>query len=364
MQTFIILILIFIIVALLFFNKNKEKNDLNKFKEDIFKNLQILDDRFSKQLSNKNIESSNLFKNTTDTLDKKISNQNIEQLNILKNSISELENKLRVQSQTTDTHVKEIITRVSYLDNIKEQMSTLNSSVNNLETVLNDKKARGTFGELRLSQIFNSVFGKNNNIYEEQYMLSNSKRVDFILHAPYPIGDLPIDSKFPLENFINLSEATDENMKNNYSKLFKQDIKKHIDTIAEKYIIEEETSTQAIMFIPAESIFSEIHSNHNDLIQYSYDKKVWLTSPTTIMAILNLVLIVLKDIKRNESYDIMHAEILKLKQEFDRFETRWTNLSKHLDTVYKDTKEIDVTSKKLIKRFDDIEKVNINKEED
>ncbi len=281
----------------------------------------------------------------------------------MKNSISELENKLRVQSQTTDTHVKEIITRVSHLDNIKEQMSTLNSSVNNLETVLNDKKARGTFGELRLSQIFNSVFGKNDNIYEEQFMLSNSKRVDFILHAPYPIGDLPIDSKFPLENFINMTEAEDDTNKNNYSKLFKQDIKKHIDTIAEKYIIEEETSTQAIMFIPAESIFAEIHANHNDLIQYSYDKKVWLTSPTTIMAILNLVLIVLKDIKRNESYDIMHAEILKLKQEFDRFETRWTNLSKHLDTVYKDTKEIDVTSKKLIKRFDDIEKVNINKEE-
>ncbi len=363
MQTFIILLLIIVIIILLFFNKNNKTSDLDKFKEDIFKNLQILDDRFAKQLSNKNIESSNLFKNTTDTLDKKISNQNIEQLNILKNSISELENKLRVQSQTTDTHVKEIITRVSHLDNIKEQMSTLNSSVNNLETVLNDKKARGTFGELRLSQIFNSVFGKNDNIYEEQFMLSNSKRVDFILHAPYPIGDLPIDSKFPLENFINMTEAEDDTNKNNYSKLFKQDIKKHIDTIAEKYIIEEETSTQAIMFIPSESIFAEIHANHNDLIQYSYDKKVWLTSPTTIMAILNLVLIVLKDIKRNESYDIMYAEILKLKQEFDRFETRWTNLSKHLDTVYKDTKEIDVTSKKLIKRFDDIEKVNINKEE-
>lgn len=366
MQILTLIILIIILIFLLFNQKkDKENEQVNKLKEEVFKNFKVLDERISTQLSNKNIESSSLLKNTTDSLDKKLSNQNIEQLNIFKNTIDDLENKLRIQSQTTDEHVKEIITRVSHLDNIKDQMNVLNGSVTNLESILSDKKARGTFGEIRLSQIFSAVFGESNSeLYEEQYMLSNSKRVDFIIHAPYPIGDLPIDSKFPLESYLNIQNASNETEFKDANKQFKIDIKKHIDTIADKYIIENETSSQAMMFIPAESIFAEINANHDDLIQYSYNKKVWISSPTTIMAILNLLLVVLKDIKRNESYDIMQKELSKLKLEFERFENRWSNLSKHLDTVYKDTKDMDVTSQKLIKRFDDIEKVNIIKKED
>ncbi|MFV0288121.1 MAG: DNA recombination protein RmuC [Mycoplasmatales bacterium] len=378
----ILIIIIFIFLLYLIKNlvnkNNNAQTEITTLKEDFNKTIGLLNNNINQstnsinqQLSQRNIEVGNTYKNISDTLDKKIANQtnildgkltsqNNNQLNTLKYTVNELETKLKQQAELTNKQVKEVIERVSSLDNIKSQMSDLNINITNLEKILNDKKLRGTFGELRLLSIFEAIFGENKTeIYEEQYLLSNGKRVDFILKAPYPIGNLPIDSKFPLENYVNITKAnTDEALKE-ARKNFKQDIKKHINDIATKYILENETSTQAMMFIPAEAIFAYLYANEEEIIQYSYEKKVWITSPTTIIAILNLLQVVLKDVKRNESYDLMYSEILKLKKEFERYETRWNNLYKHLETVVKDVKEVDVTSKKISKKFDDIENVNL-----
>lgn len=378
----ILIIIIFIFLLYLIKNlvnkNNNAQTEITTLKEDFNKTIGLLNNNINQstnsinqQLSQRNIEVGNTYKNISDTLDKKIANQtnildgkltsqNNNQLNTLKYTVNELETKLKQQAELTNKQVKEVIERVSSLDNIKSQMSDLNINITNLEKILNDKKLRGTFGELRLLSIFEAIFGENKTeIYEEQYLLSNGKRVDFILKAPYPIGNLPIDSKFPLENYVNITKAnTDEALKE-ARKNFKQDIKKHINDIATKYILENETSTQAMMFIPAEAIFAYLYANEEEIIQYSYEKKVWITSPTTIIAILNLLQVVLKDVKRNESYDLMYSEILKLKKEFERYETRWSNLSKHLETVVKDAKEVGVTSTKISKKFDDIENVNL-----
>ena len=366
LQILIIIILVFLVFFLMRTknkSKNTKNNENNKIKKEIDESLNSLNHNIVNQLSSKNIETANVFKNVTDTLDKKMSNQNIEQINVLRNTISSMESKIQKQNSDSEKYIKEIITRISHLDNIKEQMFDLNTNITTLEKVLNDKKARGTFGEIRLKQIFEATFGPEKKaIYEEQYTLSNGKRVDFILHGPYPLGNLPIDSKFPLENYQNIINAENETDLKVYKRNFKNDIKKHINDIANKYIIENETATQAIMFIPAESIFAHIHAFDEDIVQYSYEKRVWITSPSTFMAILNLILIIIKDMKRNDSYEEIFEEINKLKVEFNRYDTRWQSLNKSIEKLYKDTGDVNITAGKIIKKFDDIEQVNLKKE--
>lgn len=361
----ILIILILIITVILFtiikknnYQRTLEGQNIIELKKEIQKTMDIV----NKNNIYKTMEINNNVKNTTDSIDKKISNQNKIQLDFLTGAMNTLENSLNKSNIMTEQHIKEIITKVTQLDNIKEQINILNENVYSLEKVLNDKKARGTFGELRLSQILEAIFGLNaKKIYEEQYLLPNSKRVDFILHAPYPIGDLCIDSKFPLENYLNIMKAENESDLKIAQRNFKVDLKKHINTIQEKYIIPGVTSSQAIMFIPSETIFAHIYSEHEDIVNYSYQKKIWMASPTTIMSILNLVQIVLKDIKQQANYEEFIKELQKLKAEFERFQTRWDNLDKHMETINKDRKDLSITTEKILKKFKSIEEVNVKK---
>ncbi len=337
---------------------DQKMNTNNQMSSSAIKNVVEMID---KKMSLTNDDSRKSFATVADSLDQKMSNRNVEAMVSMKQTVSELETKLNTQNLDSKKNVQEIIERIVKLDAAQQQIKGLDTSINNLERVLNDKKARGTFGEIRLIQIFSSVFGENNNkIYEEQFLLPNGKQVDFMLHAPEPIGDLGIDSKFPLENYNNIVNAENKEKTAEYRKMFARDIKKHIDDISSKYIISGITSDQAMMFIPSESIFAEINAYHEDVVLYSYEKKVWITSPTTLMAILNLLIVVMKDLKRGEYSKQIHESLLDLKEEFDRYLIRWENLSKHIDTVTKDVKEIHNTSKKISKRFDAIEQVEIS----
>lgn len=145
---------------------------------------------------------------------------------------------------------------------------------------------------------------------------------------------------------------------------FKRDVKKHIDDIHNKYIIPNETTNQAIMFIPAEAVFAEINAYHNDLLEYSQRKQVWMTSPTTLMSMLTTVQVILRNMERDKYSAIIHDELNKLGEEFNRYRIRWDNLSKHIDTVSKDVKEIHVTTNKITKEFDKISTVNIKKDKE
>lgn len=356
----ILIVIIAGIILLKFGNVMRKNNDqeekIKELKGELSELMNSVNNQLSQQISNKNIETSNLLKNTTDSLDKKIVNQNLQQMNVFKNTLETLDRKLQEQNNSTNHQVKEIVERVSKLDAFANEVAGLNTNIANLEQVLNDKKARGTFGEIRLLHILNAVFGENQkNIFEEQYSLSSGNRVDFILHAPYPLGDISIDSKFPLENFQKIGEAQSDYDLVHARRNFTQDLKKHINDIANKYIIDGETASQAIMFLPAEAIFAEINAYHPQIVSYSYEKKVWITSPTTLMATLNLLLVVLKDAKKNSASEQIHNELLKLKVEFDRHTTRWENLGKHIDTVNKDLKDINISAQKIQKRFEQIE---------
>jgi DNA recombination protein RmuC len=271
-----------------------------------------------------------------------------------------MNDKLDKSMKSSNDTFEKIIERLSRIDQAQKQMEQIGNSVISLKEILSDKKSRGAMGEIQLYQIAYSVFGENKGIYQKQYKMSNGTIVDMVLFMPPPSGTICVDSKFPLENYRRAYDETitEENRAQAFSQ-FKKDIKKHIDDIAKKYIIEGETSDQAIMFIPAESVFSEIHANHPDVLEYSYKNKVWITSPTTLMAMLTTVEVVLSNIERSKYADIIQDEIKKLSKEFERYSQRWSKLSQHIETVQKDVKEIHITTDKIADRFNQINNVEI-----
>lgn len=271
-----------------------------------------------------------------------------------------LENLSEGFKKTTETF-NNVIERLAKIDEAQRKIDSLSTNVISLQDILTDKKSRGIFGEVQLHQILSAVFGDyNEQIYKLQYTLSNGMIADAVLFIPQPTGMICIDSKFPLENFRRMTDRSlDENQRKRSVELFKRDIRKHIDDIASKYIIPGETSSQAIMFLPAEAIFAELHAYHFDLVDYSWKNRVSIVSPSTFLALLNTTQTVLNDMKRKEYADIIQREIIKLSEDFKRYRIRWDNLSKHIDTVQKDVKEIHASTEKITKSFDKISNVEI-----
>ena len=258
-----------------------------------------------------------------------------------------------------------VIERLAKIDEAQKKIENLSSEVVSLQDVLMDKKTRGIFGEVQLNQILNSVFGEGmDRVAKIQATLSNGKIVDALLDLPEPMGLIPVDSKFPLENYKKMVDRSlGESERKIATRDFKANIKKHIDDIAGKYLTPEETSDQAVMFIPAEAIFAEIHAYHPDLIEYSQNQKVWMASPTTFMATLTTIQSILVNVERNKYMNIMHEEINKLGLEFGRYQDRWNDLSKHINTVTKDVEKIHITSDKISKRFQDIMAVDLQEKD-
>lgn len=260
----------------------------------------------------------------------------------------------------------DVMERLALIDAAQRQIRELSHNVMSLQDVLTDKKSRGVFGEVQLKQILQNIFGeKNSELYQEQFKLSTGAIVDAILFLPQPIGNLSIDSKFPLENYEKMFDSDLSDIaRAEAKKAFKADVKKHIDDIASKYIIKDETSDQAVLFLPAEAIFAELNAYHIDVIEYASKKRVWLTSPTTLMSMLAIVQVTTTEIKRSKYMNIIHDHINKLGDEFSRFKKRWDGLNKSIDKVSKDIKDINTTSKKITKRFDEIRDVNLDDQKD
>ncbi len=265
--------------------------------------------------------------------------------------------------EKTNKTFTSVIERLSKIDEAQKKIETLSTDIVSLQSILTDKKSRGIFGEVNLKHILVSVFGENNNsIYSLQHTMSNSYIADCCLFAPEPLGTIAIDSKFPLENYqlmVDKNLSVEERAR--YEKLFKMDVKKHIDAISSKYIIPGETSNQAIMFLPAEAIFAEINAYHPDIIEYSYKKHVWITSPTTLISTLTVVEMIVKNIERDKYTSIIHEELNKLGLEFSRYRERWDKLSRSIQAVNRDVENVSITTDKITKKFETINKVEVNK---
>lgn len=262
----------------------------------------------------------------------------------------------------TNETFQNILVRLAKIDEAQKKIESLSTDIVSLQNLLSDKKSRGTYGEVQLYQIMAAVFGeKNDRIYQTQYKLSNGTIVDAMLFAPEPLGNLPIDSKFPLENYQRMIDRDLSEIERQLAqKQFKLDVKKHIDDIYQKYVTPEETSDQAILFLPAEAIFAEINAYHQDLVAYSQRKRVWLVSPTTFMSTLTTIQVILNNLERDQHALVIQQELNKLGDEFKRYKDRWDKLSKHIDSVSKDVKEIHITTEKIGSRFDAISNVELD----
>ena len=315
--------------------------------------------------SNKLTESFNKFStDTSKTLNENFTSlnervgQNLDRINL------RVEERLNEGLEKTNKTFVSILERLSRIDEAQKKIDSLSTNIVSLQDVLTDKKSRGTFGEVQLNHILSVVFGeKNDKIYEIQKKLQNSMIADAVLYIPEPVGMLCIDSKFPLENYqrmidVNNSEAE----RKQYSKDFKTNVKMHINDISSKYIIQGQTSDQAIMFIPAEAIFAEINAYHQDLLDYASEKKVWITSPTILMSVLSTVQVVLRNIEREKYAGIIHEELNKLGKEFKLYKDRWESLAKNIKRVSEDVDKINITSNKIERKFDRISKVEMSRE--
>lgn len=286
----------------------------------------------------------------------------------LDNKLNEINNKVNSRidenfDKTNKTFIN-VLERLSKIDEAQKKIDNLSVDIVSLENILTDKKTRGIFGEVNLYNILKNIFGeKNDLLYKTQVKLSNSYIADSVIYAPLPLGTIAIDSKFPLENYrIMVDKKKSDIERNNAFKQFKIDVKKHIDDISNKYIIEGETSDQAMMFIPAEAIFAEINAYHSDLVEYAYKKRVWLTSPTTLISTLTMIMMIIQNIERDKYTSVIHEELNKLGVEFTRFKDRFDKLSKSVLIVNKDIESFNITTDKIKKKFDSISSAKLNED--
>lgn len=271
------------------------------------------------------------------------------------NQIQEqVETRLNKGFKQTNETFQNILQRLTIIDQAQKKITELSSDVVSLQEILSDKKSRGAFGEVQLNALIRNMIPEKH--YALQAKLSNGKKPDCILYLPEPTGHICIDAKFPLENYKAMQDNTAS------IKDFKRDMKVHIDAVASKYIIEHETADGAMLFIPAESIFAEIHANHQDIVDYAYKKRVWLASPTTMMAILTTARAVLKDAATRKQIHIIQNHLSALSDDFNRFQERMDKLAQHIRQTNKDVDLIQTSSKKITSRFKKIESVELKEE--
>jgi DNA recombination protein RmuC len=289
------------------------------------------------------------------------------------NATNQLKNLLNMRLQDIDSKVKEsleegfkktndtfdrVMKQLSTIDEAQKKIDGLTTNIVSFQELLGDKKSRGAFGEVQLESLVRNALPPD--AFSMQHTLSNGNRADCVLFLPEPTGSVAIDSKFPLESYrkmLDSSLPSDETK--NAQKQFKLDIKKHIHDIASKYIISNETSDGAVMFIPAEAVFAEIHAYHSDLVEEAMSQRVWLVSPTTLMAVLNTARAVLKDVETRKQVHIIKAELGRLGQEFERFDVRMKKLADNIRQAHEHAQDVHVTSQKISRRFSQIERVEL-----
>ena len=278
-------------------------------------------------------------------------------LDLISNRVNE---RLDENFEKTNKTFTNVLERLSKIDEAQKKIETLSTDIVSLQSILTDKKTRGIYGEINLKHIMENVFGVNDKIYKLQETLSNGTIADCCLFAPEPLGTIIIDSKFPLENYqLMVDKKLSQVERSMHEKQFKSDVKKHIDAISTKYIIPGETADQAIMFLPAEAIFAEINAYHSDILEYAYKRRVWITSPTTLISTLTVIEMIIKNIERDKYTQVIHEELNKLGIEFGRYRERWDKLSRSIQTVNNDVENIHKTTEKITKRFDSINNVKI-----
>ena len=288
---------------------------------------------------------------TTDKLNAKI-DQRLEQI------AGKVNERLDEGFKKTNETFVSVMQRLATIDEAQKKIETLTGSVVTLQELLGDKRSRGAFGEVQLEALIRNMLPPS--AFEFQHTLSNNARADCVLKLPDPTGLVCVDSKFPLENYHRmLAPGVNDVERALAQKQFRADVKKHVDDIAKKYIIPNETSDGAVMFVPAEAVFAEIHAYHSEVVDHANAKRVWIVSPTTLMAVLNTARAVLQDVETRKQIHVIKEALGRLGQDFRRFDDRMKKLADHIRLAHQDAEDVQTSSRKISQQFQKIESADL-----
>ncbi len=266
----------------------------------------------------------------------------------------------KTTKNTTDS-LGELKTRLAVIDRAQKNITDLSGQMVELQDILSNKQSRGAFGEIQLNDLVSQILPPS--AYGFQVQMSNGKRADCLIKLPNPPGAIVVDAKFPLEGYHMLRRAEDEAQKRAAISRFKADIMKHVKDISEKYIINGETAESALMFLPSEAVYAELHTNFTDVVEKSFRAKVWIVSPTTLMATLNTVRAVLKDARMREQAGVIQKEVVTLIEDVARLDDRVGKLRTHFHLAEKDIGMIETSTRKITSRGERIEGLQMEESE-
>ena len=242
--------------------------------------------------------------------------------------------------------------RLAVIDEAQKKIETLGGRIVGLQEILSNKQSRGAFGEIQLNDLVTTILPPS--AYRFQATLSNGRRADCLLDLPQPPGAIAIDAKFPLDGYRLLRESTDEEARGRAERRFRDDVLQHVKAIAERYILPGETADSAIMFLPSEAVYAELHAHHGAVVEESYRRRVFIVSPTTLMATLNTVRAVLRDARLREQTGLVQRELLKMTADVRRLAERVDNLARHFGQAGEDVRQIQISAEKVARRADAI----------
>ena len=269
---------------------------------------------------------------------------------------------LSTNQEKNTANLKHLHERLALIDRAQKNIENLSGEVTGLQQLLSNKQMRGTFGEKQMQDMISDYLPPKN--YRFQTTLSNGKRVDAVIDLPRGQGQLSIDSKFPLESWRRMDCATCDTDRESAKRDFIRDIKAHIKAISEKYLIDRETHDVALLFLPSEAIYNDLHSEFSDLIDESFKKRVMIVSPTSFMAILHSINALMRDVKMREQAHIIQAEVTKMAKDVGLLDDRVAKLQKHFDLTAKDIKDIRISTGKITKTAAKIDKLDMDETTD
>mgnify|MGYP003334663906 FL=1 len=290
-----------------------------------------------------------------------LSEQSARMEQTLSNFRQQLGQSLQQQTQSTHDNLTKLSERLAVIDRANSQITELTGQVTQLHNILANKTERGAFGEVQLENLVRTVLPPNS--YAFQVTLPNQKRADCILKLPNPPGDIVIDSKFPLDAWYNLQNSETKEQQLAARRQLAISVRGHVKDIQDKYIIAGSTAESACLFLPSEAVYAELHANLPDVIDASYKARVWIVSPTTMMATLNTVRAVLRDARLREQTAIIQSEMLKLIEDVSRLDARVENLNRHFSQVQKDISEIQTSTSRISKRSYRITELEVPEDE-
>ena len=357
----LILSIVFLVILALYLGLRPPLNSTNSNKP-IIDNLNIFGEKIQK-LS----EGQERLTGGLQTVSEAQAKAQLSMINMMEERLAKVQlqmnENLSHSSRRTAQSLGDLQQRLSTIDKAQEKITKLSGDVLSLQDILSNKQTRGAFGEIQLTDIVSKALPSDG--FELQATLSNGKRADCLIKLPNPPGPIVVDSKFPLEAYEALRNASSETETSTAVRSFRTSVRKHIKDISEKYIIEGETADGAILFLPSEAVYAELHANFSDLVREGFSARVWIVSPTTCMATLNTMRAILKDARMREQAGAIRNELTLLYHDVDRLGVRVESLDRHFNQAAKDISDIKISADKAgrrAKRLDNFDFEEISNE--